>query len=77
MKNWLGDLVVWLAAPVWQNVSRSLSEYYRNSTSRRDRAYDEEAAAERRRVSELPGADQHIGAAANTAVDDSIASATQ
>lgn len=37
-----GDFAVWLAAPIWQNVSKSLEDYYRNNTKRRDEAHDDE-----------------------------------
>lgn len=38
----VGDTVLWLAEPVWHNVGTTLESYYRNHTSRRDRAYDHE-----------------------------------
>lgn len=47
----------WLAEPVWQNVSKSLHDSYRNQTARRDRSYDSDIKDRQR----LPIMQSHNG----------------
>ena len=53
LKAWPGDAIIWLAAPVWQNVSKSLDSYDRRTINRRDRAYDHEIEADVNRATQI------------------------
>lgn len=44
-KNGAAGVIEWLTAPVWQSVSRTLEDYYRHHTVRRDHAYEHELEA--------------------------------